>query len=143
MKSLVVKLSTAVLLISFSVSAHCKDLLASVATNLRSARSSPTIGSVKCPANLDSLAGLPSKAVVSKLGRADVDEIGTDEHGQALSVQQYIFANSSAKWIRIGVSVGGWSVVTPLGTPFTVMIFTYNKSGQLLRAQCYENRARA
>lgn len=139
MRSLLVKICTTIFLLSFCVSAQCKDLLALVAKDLRSARSTPTVSSVKCPENLDSLVGLSSKVVVSKLGKADTDEVGMDEHGQALRVQQYIFANSSAKWFGLGVSVGGWSVVTPLGTPFTVIMFIYNKSGQLLRAKCDEN----
>jgi len=138
MNSPIVKLSAAAFLISLSASGQCKDLLALAATNLTAARSSPTIGSVKCPANLDSLVGMAAEVVVSKLGRPDLIEVGRGEHGQILSVQKYIFANSSATWTDIGVSVGGWSVVAPVGKPFTVMYFFYNKGSQIELVRCNE-----
>jgi hypothetical protein len=140
MKSLLIKLSAAIFLILVNAPVWCQDLLTLVATNLRSARSSPAIVSVKCPTNLGALTGISVNFVVSKLGRSDLNETGKDEHGQTLSIQRYIFANSSAKWFDFGVSAGGWSLAMPLGDPFTVMYFVYNKDGQLIRASCDENR---
>ncbi|MBD9437655.1 hypothetical protein IB223_16280 [Pseudoxanthomonas sp. PXM03] len=114
-----------------------QELLDQLSDQLKAARSNLRVEPIKCPARMDVLVGAPGGVVVSKLGKPDLSEVGRHSDGEFI-VDQYIFANSKATWLGTGVSVGGYSAITPLGDVFTVVQFHYGANHKVVRAFCYE-----
>ena len=137
MPPIFVKALVFLLLSSFWCQAFGQELLDQLSSQLTTARSSPQVEPIGCPRVMDALVGVSSDAVLSKLGKPDMSEIGRDSTGEYV-VAQYIFANSRANWLGIGVSAGGYSAITPLGDMFSVVQFHYGAQNKVIRAFCYD-----
>ena len=129
-------------LVFFLMSSCCgqvfgHELLDQLFGQLKATKSNSQVGTISCPAAMDVLVGISNDAVVSKLGKPDLSEAGYDSTGEYL-VDQYIFANSKATWLGIGVSAGDYTAITPMGDMFSVVQFHYDAQNRVIRVFCYE-----
>ncbi|WP_152560440.1 hypothetical protein [Arenimonas donghaensis] len=124
--------------LALSASPASDKSLDELAVQLKAAKSSVSVAITLCPRSMDPFVGLAKGVVIPKLGAPDLDELGADTDGHEITVHQYLFANPDAGWIGIKVSAGGWTAVQPMGEPFTVVQFHYNRAGKIIAARCWD-----